>query len=118
MGLRECYEEIGADYESVLGRLGSDALICTFLKKYFAKNEYEALENAVKEEKWEEAFICAHNMKGIGLNLSLTELAEAGSVLCEALRGGSPEGDVNAMLLHVKSVYTKAENAVSTLEVE
>lgn len=118
MGLKDCYEEMGADYESVLARFGSEQLICKFLKKYFEKDEYEVLEKAVTEENWGEAFMYAHNMKGFGLNLSLTEFSEAGSVLCEALRAGEPKGDVNAMLSHIRSVYVRMEKAVSALEVE
>lgn len=118
MKLKECYEEIGADYESVLARLGSEKLVCKFLKKYFEKNEYEVLENAVAEQNWRDAFMYAHNMKGFGLNLSLAELSEAGSVLCEALRAGEPEGDVNAMLSHIRIVYAKTEKAVRALDAE
>lgn len=118
MGLKSCYEEIGADYNSVLARFGSEQLIYKFLKKYFDKNEYEVLENAVTEKNWEAAFICAHNMKGFGLNMSLTEFSQVSSVLCEALRGGEPKGDINDMLSHIKSVYLRTEKAFRALEVE
>lgn len=118
MELKGCYKELGADYESVLARLGSEKLVCRFLKKYFEKDEYEMLEKAVTEKDWKSAFMYAHNMKGFGLNLSLMEFSEAGSVLCEALRAGEPQGDINAMLLHIKNVYVKTQKAVGELEAE
>lgn len=118
MELKDCYREMGADYEGVLGRLGSEKLIGKFLKKYFETDEYEILEKAVAGENWKDAFMYAHNMKGFGLNLSLTEFAEAGSVLCEALRAGEPQGDIDAMLSHIKRVYIKMRKAVSELETE
>lgn len=118
MELKECYKELGADYDSALGRLGSEKLVGKFLKKYFETDEYEILEKAVTEENWKDAFMYAHNMKGFGLNLSLTEFLEAGSVLCEALRAGEPQGDINAMLLHIKNVYVKTRKAVRALDTE
>lgn len=118
MEIKRFYEEIGADYKSVLARFGNEQLIYRFLKKYFDANEYDVLENAVNEKNWEAAFICAHNMKGLGLNLSLTELSQVSSVLCEALRGGEPKEDITDMLSHVKSVYERAEKAFGMLEVE
>lgn len=118
MELKGFYEEIGADYKSVLARFGNEQLIYSFLKKYFDKNEYDVLENAVTEKNWDAAFICAHNMKGIGLNLSLTELSQVSSVLCEALRAGEPKEDVTDMLSHIRSVYERADKAFRMLEVE
>lgn len=118
MEIKDCYEEMGADYESVLARFGSDKLICKFLKKYFEKNEYEDLEKAVNGENWRDAFMYAHNMKGFGLNLSLTELSETSSILCEALRAGEPEGDVKEMLSNIRSVYVRTKEAVRALDVE
>ena len=118
MGIKDCYENIGADYESVLTRFGSDKLVYSFLKRYFEKNEYETLAHAVDEENWKDAFMYAHNMKGFGLNLSLTELSEASSVLCEALRSGEPKGDVGEMLSNVRNAYVRAEKAVRALDGE
>ena len=117
MNLKECYEKIGADYESVFARLGSENMIYRFLNRYFEKNEYEELENAVRKKRWKDAFMYSHNMKGYGLNLSLTELADASSELCEALRDGEPKGDIELMLSKVKTAYDRTEEAVRSLDV-
>ena len=34
MTVKECYEQMGADYEGVLGRLRSEVLIKKFAKKF------------------------------------------------------------------------------------
>ena len=34
MNIRECYDTIGADFEDVLGRLGSESLIQRFALKF------------------------------------------------------------------------------------
>ncbi len=118
MNLKECYASIGADYESVFLRMGSDSVICKFLFRYFDRNEYNGLEKAICEKRWKDAFMYAHNMKGFALNMSLTRLAGASSVLCEALRNGQPEDGVSGMLADVKSAYVITEKAVGNLERE
>lgn len=91
-------------------------MIYRFLKKYFDKDEYGELETAIREKRWEDAFLYSHNMKGYGLNLSLTELADTSSALCESLRGGEPDGDIETLLLDVKRAYDRTEEAVNALE--
>ena len=34
MTVKECYEQMGSDYESVLGRMGSEAMIKRFALKF------------------------------------------------------------------------------------
>lgn len=48
-----------------------------------------------------EAFRHAHTLKGVAQNLSLTSLAEAASVLTEALRAGGASNE-EIELLHAK----------------
>lgn len=116
MDLQECYQKMAADYPSVSARFGNDATICRFLMKYLQRHEMENLKTALQEGKYKDAFICAHNMKGYGLNLSLTHLHVSSGILCEALRDGEPKGDINAMLAEVEAAYREMEEAVSQLE--
>lgn len=115
MNLKECYALVNADYESVFLRLGNEEMIQRFLIRYFDKNEYSQLEKAVSDERWNDAFLYSHNMKGFALNLSLTVLAEKSSALCEALRGGKPQGDIKETLSDVKTAYEIIEKAVMDL---
>ena len=43
MTVKECYEQMGADYEGVLGRLRSEVLIKKFAKKFLDAVSYTHL---------------------------------------------------------------------------
>ena len=85
MTLKECYDMFGGDYEDVSRRLPSEKLIEKFLKFQDDKS-YENLQNALKEEDYEEAFRAAHTLKGVAQNLSFKNLGQSSSLLTEALR--------------------------------
>lgn len=118
MNVRECYELLHEDYDSVFNRLGSEEVIGRFLKRYIDKHEYEELEVALGEKRWEDAFVITHNMKGFGLNLSLGTLMRTSSALCEALRGGEPTEDITLMLSEVRTACVQLEEAVKQTETE
>ena len=40
MTVKECYEQMGADYEDVLGRLRNEALIRKFAKKFLEDGSF------------------------------------------------------------------------------
>lgn len=44
MTVKECYEQMGADYEGVLGRLRSEALIKKFAKKFLDDGTFRSLK--------------------------------------------------------------------------
>ena len=46
MTMRECYEAIGGNYEDVLGRLHSEALIRRFTLKFLEDQSYLQLKQA------------------------------------------------------------------------
>ena len=48
MTVKECYEQMGADYEGVLGRLRSEGLIKKFAKKFLDDG---SLQKSSEEEK-------------------------------------------------------------------
>ena len=45
MTVRECYEQMGADYEGVLGRLRSEVLIKKFAKKFLDDGSFRSLKD-------------------------------------------------------------------------
>ena len=47
MTVKECYEQMGADYEGVLGRLRSEALIKKFAKKFLDDGSYASLKKGL-----------------------------------------------------------------------
>ena len=49
MTMRECYEAIGGNYEAVLGRLHSEALIPRFTLKFLEDQSYLQLKQALEK---------------------------------------------------------------------
>ena len=46
MTVKECYEQMGADYEGVLGRLRSEGLIKKFAKKFLDDGSFQSLNHS------------------------------------------------------------------------
>lgn len=92
MNIRECYDTIGADFEDVLGRLGSEKLIERFALKFIDDGSYNDLTEALAEKDAEKAFRAAHTLKGVCLNLGLKNLYTVSSDLTEKLRGRELDG--------------------------
>ncbi len=116
MTVRECYAEFHGNYGEALGRLMKEERIAKYLRMFAADPSCLTLETELNEKRFEDAFRTVHNMKGMALNLSLTPLAEASSVLCEAIRHGDPGTDVSGMLRDVKESYELAVSAIRKLD--
>ena len=70
MTMQECYKAIGGNYEAVLGRLHSEALIQRFTLKFLEDQSYLQLKQALENKNYEDAFRSAHTLKGVCQNLS------------------------------------------------
>ena len=86
MNLKNCYERMGGDYDSLISRLGSEKIACKFIFKFAEDKNYSELIRTMETGDYETAFRAAHTLKGICLNLSLTGLAKSSGDLTEALR--------------------------------
>ena len=86
MTIQECYAALGGDYEEVVGRLYSEALVKKFVGKFLADQSYQLLESSLRSEDFEEAFRAAHTLKGVAQNLSFTRLHQSSHEITEALR--------------------------------
>ena len=91
MTMRECYEAIGGNYEDVLGRLRSEALIQRFTLKFLEDPSYLQLKQTLENKNYEDAFRSAHTLKGICQNLSFDRLYEVSHELTELLRDRTGE---------------------------
>ena len=87
MTIKECYEQMGADYEGLLSRLGSEALIKKFAVKFLADGSFQDLKTSLEAGEAEQAFRAAHTLKGICLNLGFDNLYKPSEELTELLRG-------------------------------
>lgn len=106
MTVRECYEAMGANYDSVVSRLRTDERVQKFVLKVLNDKSFELLNTSMKERNMEEAFRAAHTLKGVCQNLSLDRLYESSSALAERLRGVTEYGeDMESMLKQVTEDY-------------
>ena len=91
MTMQECYKAIGGNYEAVLGRLHSEALIQRFTLKFLEDQSYLQLKQALENKNYEDAFRSAHTLKGVCQNLSFDRLYEVSHELTELLRDRTGE---------------------------
>ena len=92
MTMQECYEAIGGNYEAVLGRLHSEALIQRFTLKFLGDQSYLQLKQALENKNYEDAFRSAHTLKKGGCQkLSFDRLYEVSNELTELLRDRTGE---------------------------
>lgn len=111
MTVKECYEKAGSDYDGVLNRLGSEALIKRFAIKFLNDPSFQDLTDGLAEK----AFRAAHTLKGVCLNLGFSELYKASAELTEVLR--EREIPDNADLYQkVKEQYEILTAAIQELE--
>ena len=115
MTVKECYEQMGSDYEGVLGRMGSEAMIKRFALKFLQDPSFNNLKENLEKNDGEEAFRAAHTLKGVCLNLGFDELYEASAEITEKLRGKETAGSED-MFQKVEEKYQKTVNAIKGLE--
>ncbi len=117
MTTKECYEKIGSNYDSVLSRFGSEALVKRFALKFLKDPSYNELKEALEVRDAERAFRAAHTLKGVCLNLGFDRLYETSAALTEDLRGRDiNEGDRLFPELTVR--YEQLTEAIRELEAE
>ena len=119
MTLNECYRTFGGNLDEVLQRLPSERLIIKLLRKFPEDPSMAQLAAALPAGDHETAFRCAHNMKGLCLNLGFPTLLESSCALTEALRPGIPfrEDTVFALLEKTRADYEAVCNAIAQLEI-
>lgn len=82
-------ETMGVDVDSALGRfLNNERMYMRFLLKFTDDKSLILLESSIAEDKIKDAFLYAHNMKGLTANLGIDCLYEILIPLVEQLRTG------------------------------
>lgn len=94
MTIEECYRRMGGNYNEVLRRLPSSALVKKFVIKFLDDSSYRELCQAMERGSREDAFRAAHTLKGVSANLGLEQLRSSSSDLTELLRAADtiPQG--------------------------
>ncbi len=115
MTIQECYASLEGDYQEVLGRLYSDALVQRFVGKFLSDQSFQQLEDSLKAENYDDAFRAAHTLKGVSQNLSFTKLYQSSHAITEALR--TKDYDLAAQLLSkVKADYQQTADAIRAFQ--
>ncbi len=117
MTLQECYEVIGGNYEDVLKRLRSEALIKKFTLKFLEDKSYSQLKLALADKNFEDAFRGAHTLKGVCQNLSFDRLYEVSRDLTELLRDRTEEKtEISETMEKVTEVYEETIEGIKKLQ--
>ena len=103
-------EENGADVDATIRRfMGNENMYLKFLKKFPGDQNYLNLGVNLEAGNYEEAFRCAHTLKGVSANLGLVPVQTAVSELVEELRNKRAEEvnvpKANALWQDLKKVY-------------
>ncbi len=116
MDIRTCYQQLGGDYEAVMGRLRQEERVAKFLRLFPRDESFTLLTDSLTARDWPSAFRAAHTLKGVAMNLGLSALAQSSSELTEALRAGEPAQDPTPLYQAVKGDYEKTVAAIGALE--
>ena len=99
MTIKECYEQLGQNYEEVLDRLGSEVILKKFVIKFLDDPSFQMLEDGLKEK-------------------NADKLYQASSDLTEQLRGKDTVEETDDLFLKVKEQYTKLVEVVRKMAME
>ncbi len=115
MTIRKCYELMGSNYDSVLSRLGSEAIIARVAVKFLNDPSFTDLKSALGDGRTEDAFRAAHTLKGVCVNLGFDKLYESSSALTELLRAGRTDG-ADVMLAAIEKNYNETVSALTSFK--
>lgn len=116
MTIRECYDELGSDFDKVLSRLVSDALVKKFALKLLDDPSFGQLKAALADGDAETAFRMAHTLKGICLNLGLDNLFTPSQDLTEKLRGANSVEGTDELFAAVEKEYDRTCEALRKVD--
>lgn len=116
---KEFYDKIGGDYADAQSRLMKDSLIRKFVLKFPGDKNFAALKEAIAEERWDDAFACAHTVKGVSLNLAFARLSAELVKLTDRLRPQNRETldaqVIEEYFLAAEKEYTTVLKAIEEL---
>ena len=108
--MRQRLMDAGINVDTGISRfMGNEGLFLKFLGKFLQDTNFAGLAEAVKDV--EEAFRCAHTLKGVCGNLSMDELYKLVSVQTEFFREGNIQEGAD-MMEKVSAVYGRVKEAI------
>lgn len=91
MQVHEFYQAIGVDFDEVRAFFRKEERLKRYLAQTMDDPAFPALDEAMKNEAFDEAFRAAHTIKGMSLNLMIKPMTDVAVDLVETLRGGQPD---------------------------
>lgn len=119
MTVQEVYNYLDENYIEIYERIGNEAWISKYLKKFLDDGCKAQMNKAILDKSWEDAFKAVHSIKGLALNLGLQKLSKVASTLCEELRDGTPksgETEISQMALAVNAEYDRVVEVLKQLD--
>ncbi len=117
MTIEDCYAALSGNYNEVIGRLRSEALVRRFVIKFLSDASGPTLFETMAAKNYTDAFRAAHTLKGVCQNLGFTALGNVSSAITEALREGDTAG-AEKLLPEVKEAFDKTVSAIKAYEAE
>lgn len=111
--IEQAYEQVGGSYQDVLKRLMNEALVRRFMGKFLDDTSFATLKEALEAKDVDKAFMAAHTLKGVRLNLGFLKLFEPTNEITEVLRAGSLEG-TEELFAQVEAEYNNVVNALNS----
>lgn len=97
--------DFGCDTAGAINRLlNNEETYLTFLEKYKGTFHIDELGEYLKQQKYQDAFDCVHNIKGAAGNLGLTPLYAISSTMTEKLRA-KDYTDLNTTYQQLSEAY-------------
>ncbi len=116
MTVKELYDQIGGNYDEVIGRLYADALVTKILGTFLDDTMCPDLIAAWHRGDETATFEAAHAAKGVCMNLAFTKLGALASKITEAVRPGNESiranTDVDALVSEFSAEYDKVYASV------
>lgn len=117
----EKMENVGVDVKGALDRfMGNENLYEKFMIKFLDDQNYQNLVKNINAGNWQDAFICAHTLKGLGANLGMQNLYRYLSPMVEILRKGEVEDSEMVSLKenmeHLTEEYEKTVALIREIE--
>lgn len=109
MTIEECYTAMGANYQDVLRRFYKPDMIRRFARMFLQDTSFQQLTDAMARQDVKDAFLAAHTLKGVCLNLGFSNLTPSAVALTEILRAGSFDGAAEQYALVEKEYHKTIE---------
>ena len=116
MNVRECYAQMGENFEDMFSRLPREASIIKYLRRFAENTEFDELIEAVDAGNFQRVFELSHDLKGMSANLSLSKFGAQMSEICEETRGREPEKDLKVLISPAKEEHDKLIASIQQLE--